>query len=180
MSGTLTVELGRPIRSVKIQGNNLDDAVKQNQLMQDLESQRSAFTQTCQTLQGVITKLGQLYDKALGETRGEIAKLSVEIAKKILRKKVEEGDYEIESIVKETLNNAPTYQDVVVRLNPEDLSKLEKCQQDTETGSFAGINFVSDANIGRAECLLESPKGKIESFINNQLEQIGQALDKVE
>jgi flagellar biosynthesis/type III secretory pathway protein FliH len=69
---------------------------------------------------------------------------------------------------------------VVVHLNPEDFVQCQKLQQDDTAGTLAGVKFVSDPNIGRAECLLETPKGMIESFINEHLEQIDQALKKAE
>jgi len=94
--------------------------------------------------------------------------------------KVQNGDYETESIVKEALKNSPTRQDVVVHLNPEDFVQCQKAQQDEPTGALAGIKFVSDPNIGRAECLVESSKGIIESLIDEHLERIGKALKKVE
>ena len=90
--------------------------------------------------------------------------------------KVENGDYEIEPIIKEALNNAPSGQDVIVHLNPEDLEKYQKAQQDKPGGVLAGIKFIPDPNIGRAECLLENPKGIIKSLIDDNLERIGKAL----
>src|SRR4030067_522779 len=74
--------------------------------------------------------------------------LSVEIARKILMQKVENGDYEIESIIKEALKNAPGSQDVIVHLNPEDLEKCQKAQQDGPGGVLAGIKLIPDPNIG--------------------------------
>ncbi|MHC4144044.1 MAG: FliH/SctL family protein [Planctomycetota bacterium] len=132
--------------------------------------------QACQTLNGVIDKLNQFHEKAFAEHREEIAGLSVEIARKILMQKVEKGDYEIESIVKEALTNAPSRQDVVVHLHSEDLAQCQKAQHDEPGGALDGIKFVSDPNIGRAECLVESPKGIIKSLINENLERIGKAL----
>ena len=191
MSKTVTIQLENPTTSVKILSDFSADAAafsgetevnssataKQIKSMQDLETQKAAFSQACQTLKGVTDKLNEFYDKVSAEAKGEIAKLSVEIARKILVQEVKKGDYEIESIVKEALKNAPTRQDVVVHLNPEDLVQCQKAQQDDSTGTLAGIKFVSDPNIGRAECLLESPKGRIESLIEQHLEQIGKALE---
>jgi len=194
MSRTLTIHLERPIVSAKIldnypdgMGTELSDRGRVNPgadtvqiRTRDLEAQKAVFSQACQTLNGVVAKLNQFCDKVFVEHREEIAKLSVEIARKILVRKVENGDYEIESIVKEALNNAPTRQDVVVHLNPQDLVHCQKAQQDEPGGDLVGVKFVSDPNIGRAECLLESPKGIIESLINKHLEQIGKALEKAE
>ncbi len=194
MTQTLTVHLEKPITSVKIQDDSaggiggklssrggVDSTANAKQMLtQDSEAQKTAFSQAYQALNDVVTKLNECYDKVFVEHKEEIAKLSVEIARKILMQKVENGDYEIESIVKEALENAPTRQDIVVHLNPEDLAQCQKAQQDEADGALAGIKFVSDPKIGRAECLLESPKGIIESLINEHLERVGKALKKAE
>jgi flagellar biosynthesis/type III secretory pathway protein FliH len=126
----------------------------------------------------LITRLNQFCDKLYVEHREEIARLSVEIARKILMQKVENGDYEIESIIKEALNNTPGGQDVVVHLNPEDIEKCRKAQKDEPGGVLAGIKLMPDSSIGRAECLLETSKGIIKSMIDDNLERIGKALEK--
>ncbi len=192
MSQTLTVNLNKPIISATVLDSYADCDVSQlsdsdredskaetGQIpRQDFEAQKAAFSRACQTLNGLITRLNQFCDKIYAEHREEIARLSVEIARKILMQKVENGDYEIESIIKEALKNAPGSQDVIVHLNPEDLEKCQKAQQDGPGGVLTGIKFIPDPNIGRAECLLESPKGIIKSLIDDNLERIGKALEK--
>jgi len=196
MPHTFTVNLARPITSVKILdpcshpsvaggtfSSERDAAAvdaPQIKLMQDSDNEKAGVTQLCRTLKGLVDKLNQFYDKVFSEHREEIARLSVEIARKVLVQKVQQGDYEIESIVKEVLKNAPTRQDVVVHLNPEDLVQCQKVQQEDSTGALSGIKFVADPKIGRAQCLLETPKGIIESVIDEHLEQIGKALEKAE
>ena len=155
MSDPIVVNLSRLITSVKV----LDDypaSVDGEQVdspkdpSPDLEAQKAMFTQVCQTLNSAAVKLNEFYDKVLVEHTEEIAKLSVEIARKILAQKVENGDYEIESIIKEALKNAPSRHDVVVHLNPEDHARCWKGlqqEQDEKEGVFAGVKFVSNPNI---------------------------------
>jgi flagellar biosynthesis/type III secretory pathway protein FliH len=176
MTQTLTVHLEKPIASVKILGSSAGGVA--GRVQADPGAQKAAFSQAYQAINGVVTKLNQFYDKVFAGHKEEIARLSIEIARRTLMQKVEDGDYEIESIVKEALSNAPTRQDIVVHLNPEDLAQCQKAQQDEPDGALTGVKFVSDSNIGRAECLLESPKGIIESLINEHLERIGKALKK--
>jgi flagellar biosynthesis/type III secretory pathway protein FliH len=192
MSQTLTVNFNKPIISAKVLDSYADCDVNQvfdpdredskaetGQIpRQDFEAQKAVFSQACQTLNGLITRLNQFCDKMYAGHREEIARLSVEIARKILMQKVENGDYEIESIIKEALKNVSGSQDVIVHLNPEDLEKCQKAQQDGSGGVLAGIKLIPDPNIGRAECLLESPKGIIKSLIDDNLERIGEALEK--
>jgi flagellar biosynthesis/type III secretory pathway protein FliH len=184
MPQTLTAHLEKPIVSVKIEdGKEAEQITTQSQagsLSGDSKAQNAALSQTCRTLNSVVDKLNQFYDKLFSEHKEEIAGLSVEIARKVLVQQVQNGDYEIESIIKEALKNAPTRQDVVVHLNPQDHILCQKAQQDEPNGALAGIKFVSDPNIGRAECLLETPKGIVESLIEEHLERIGNALKKAE
>lgn len=190
MSRIATVNLNKPISSAKVlsdyagadgsqlsgPGANNLEADTAKTIKQDSESQKAAFSQACQTLNGVIDKLNAFYEKIFVAHSEEIARLSLEIARKILMQKVEDGDYEIESIVKESLQNAPDRHDVVVHLHPEDVAQCQRAQQDDPDCALAGIKFVSDSNIGRAECLLESPKGIVKSLIDENLERIGRAL----
>ena len=193
MSATLTVNLARPIRSVAILGpgvGTLPDAAPgagragsashaAQPLQQELEAQKAVLSNVNLALESVVGKLNEFFDKAFAAHKNEIARLSVEIARKILAQRVDNGDYEIEAIVKEALDNAPVRQDVVVHLNPEDLSQFRKLQQDEPGKELAGIKFVPDTSVGRAECLLETPKGIVESMIEQHLEEVTKALMKV-
>jgi len=139
--------------------------------------QRNSFAQATEMLKAVTVKLNEFYEQLFSRHKEEIARLSVEIARKILARKISDKDYEIEKIVEQALQEAPVQEDIVVHLNPDDLADHEKAG---EGGSLPGIKFVPDANVGRAECMLETPKGTIESSIEDNLEKIGKALLAVE
>ena len=193
MTQTLTVNLERPIASAtflddsvgaiesKLSVNAQDTSLeKAGQVLMQDSGTIGGFSQAFQAINSVVTKLNQFYDKIFTEQKEEIARRSVEIARKVLMQKVEDGDYKIESIIKEALNNAPTRQDIVVHLNPEDFEECQKALKENPDGALTDVKFVSDSNIGRAECLLESPKGIVESLINEHLERISKALKKTE
>jgi flagellar assembly protein FliH len=146
----------------------------------DLERQKTEIAQLFQALKRLVDELNQFYKEMLDKHKEEIASLSVEIANKVLMQKVQKGDYRIESIITEALKNAPTCQDVVVHLNPEDMTQYQKLKQNSIGDTLEGIKFVADPNVGRAECMLDTPKGIIKSFIEQHLEQIKEALAKVE
>ena len=182
MPRTVTIRLEEPITSAKLLNGATGDATATSAEGKEAELLRvqKEMAQVCQALQDAVNKVNEFQENLFKEHKEQIAKLSVEIARKILVQKVQEKDYEIETIIEEALKNAPTRQDVVVHLNPEDLVQCQKVQQDDATGTLAGVKFVSDPNIGRAECLLETPKGIIESLIDERLERIGKALKTAE
>jgi flagellar biosynthesis/type III secretory pathway protein FliH len=192
MPQILTINLNKPISSAAFldghadnraaqssaQGRENSEADTEQTLRQELDAQKSVFLQTCQTLNEIISKLNQFYGRIFAEHREEIARLSVEIARKILIQKVENGDYEIDSIIKEALKQAPANQDLTVHLNPDDMEKCLKARQQEPGSILSCIKLIADPKVGRAECVLESPKGIIKSLIEDSLERIGKALQK--
>ncbi|MHC4460009.1 MAG: FliH/SctL family protein [Planctomycetota bacterium] len=185
MSQTVTIQFEKAIDSAKLLNGAAGDVTTASAEAKQTELpglQKEGLAQVCQALQDAVNKVNEFQEKLLKEHKEEIAKLSVEIARKILVQKIQEKDYSIEPIIEEALKNAPTRQDVVVHLNPEDLVEYQKVPQDDPASSrtLADVKFVSDPHIGRAECLLETPKGIIESLIEERLERISKALETAE
>lgn len=202
MFGQPVIILSKPIKSVKIEdtcpaslgANSKNDRCgtelishtqiapdpNNNAVMTDnLKAQNNPLQNTCKIINEIADKLKKHYENLFAEHKEEIARLSVEIARKILVQKVENGDYEIESIIKEALKNAPTSQDVEVHLNPDDLAKCQKALDNELQSTLAGVKLIPDPSIKRAECLIKTPKGIIRSLIDEHLKQIGEALEKV-
>jgi flagellar assembly protein FliH len=146
--------------------------------MQGGQTQKAELLQTCRILNDITNKLNKFYEDILTKQKEEIIDLAIKIARKILVQKVEKGDYKIETIVKEALKNVPTRHEVNVYLNPTDLEQCQKALENGQNGTLTDIKFISDPNIGQAECLVKSPKGAIHSFIEEHLEQIDEALKK--
>ena len=143
-----------------------------------LDGRQAQLDQTCQTLDGLAAKLEQLQAEMIQSHRKQIARLAVDIARKILVQKVKDKDYEIETIVQEALGKSPTPQGIVVHLHPDDLPACQQVQQQHPDGPFAHVQLLASHAVGQAECMLETPKGMIKSFIDEQLETIAQALEK--
>jgi len=187
MSQTATIKVENPISSVTLLGDSpvypkaLDK--EENTKVTSSENQEAelkTFTDIYQALQDAVNKVNDYQEKLFQEHKEQIAKLSVEISRKVLMQKIREEDYKIESIIKEALENAPTRKDIVVHLNAEDFAQFEKLKENDSGVSLDGLKFIPDPAIGRAECLLETPKGAIESLIEKHLEQIGKALENAD
>ena len=186
MGQTLTIQLEKPIVSAKLPdeatikktpfGNGNNGQSGGAGAVTPSELYKKSLPQACQALQDAAKKVIEFQENVFKEHKEEIAKLAVEIARKILRQEIDKGNYEIEAIVKETLENSPTSEHIVVHLNPDDLVEVQKTVKDGAENALINIKLVGDVNIKRAECVLETPKGIIESFIDVQLERIGEAL----
>jgi flagellar biosynthesis/type III secretory pathway protein FliH len=142
------------------------------------ERQKKELAQLCATIGNLAGKLDRLYEQTVVHSRGDIARLAVEIARKIVMCEIPKGGYDIHSIIEEALKGVPTHQDLVVRVNPQDAPVCQQLQEEHTDGEFAKLQFVPDWSIARANCLIETPKGVVRSFVEEGLERIREALEK--
>ncbi len=189
MPEMLTIPVAQPIAAVSVSSAPPDslsisgteqNATHEARFAKELEQQKAQLARLCQSLESVITDLRRLHEETLASNRTEIARLAIEIARKILKHKTSKGDYDIQAIVEEALKRAPTRQNIVVRLNPEDLPLYQQLRRKSVQGPFDELELTTDWGIGRGECLVETPKGIIQSFIEEHLDRIGEALRSVE
>jgi flagellar biosynthesis/type III secretory pathway protein FliH len=184
MPGQLSINLSNIIESITILDGcpapaKIDSQLEKRGNYFSTQEQEKELDEACRALQAAAVKVHELYESIVAQRSEEIAKLSLEIARRILAQKIETKDYEIESIIKEVLKNSPSGQDVVIRLNPGDYEQCLKIQDKETSGMLDGVRLVADPDVGRAECILKSPKGTIASLIDEKLDQINEALGKV-
>ena len=162
--------------------DQIEAAVRAKRLdtLKDIEAQQDRLAQLCETVNDIVGKLNRLYEETLASHRSDIARLSVEIARRILMSKTSRGDHDMQAIVEEALKRAPTRQNITVRVNPEDLSACQQIQQAHPGSPLAELDVVADWSIARADCLVETPKGIVKSFVEDHLERISEALVKVQ
>ena len=179
----LTVFIDRATGKVEIIGIS-PDGEGQGDLSEDLagpqaslQRQKDELTNLCRVLGGLVDNVNMFCEQLFSQHREAVAKLAVEIAARVLVKKIDEGDYKIEEIVKSALEKVTTHDDLKVHLNPKDCSDIQKLQTDSQLDIFKGISFISDSSVAPAECVIQTPKGIIKSMIEQQLERIGFALE---
>jgi len=188
----LTVHLAGPISAARLADAAWDDehesesglaeVASQNarQRLQQVNGREQELAQSCRLVKDIAEKLNNVYEETIARNRSDIARLAVEIARKILMRETDSGHYAMQAVVEEALKCAPTRQNIVVRVNPQDLPSCQRLQQEDPNGPLASLEFVADWSIARADCLIETPKGIVKSFVEERLERIGEALTKVE
>jgi len=152
----------------------------ERQRLQQVEGCEQELAQSCRLLKNIAEKLNNVYEETIGRNRSDIARLAVEIARKILMRETDSGHYAMQAVIEEALKCAPTRQNIVVRVNPQDLPSCQRLGQEDPNGPLSGLEFVADWSIARADCLVETPKGIVKSFVEERLERIGEALMQVE
>ena len=183
MAQALAVNIGTSIASVNLVGDAEASPAPQVVTETDggddaaVTSQQSEqVISLCNALQESVSRLNHLHDEIFNGHREQIAKLSVEIAERILLKEIEAGQYNIENTIQTALKTAPSQDGLVVRLNPGDLQQYQQILESKEVNPLSDVKLAADPNIGPAECVIETDKGTIECLIKGHIKQIADAL----
>lgn len=145
-------------------------------MQKHIQDEKEKLAQARQAMENGMRRLEKLQDDIRSEAENQLAGLAVDVARKILMQDIHSGHYEIDPIVAETLMHVPPRQNVVVHLNPDDWAQCEMVNQNDQADGTGKIRFVSDPQINKAECLIETPQGTVESVIETHLETIGEAM----
>ncbi|MCK5000499.1 MAG: hypothetical protein KAS23_13235 [Anaerohalosphaera sp.] len=180
----INVRLTKPIRCVSvvnedgmIAANSDKDMVAAQQAL-DVKQQKLA--ELCDVLEKINNKMTHAFENFINGHNEEIAKLSVEIARKVLAAKVERNDYRIEEIIKQTLGEMHIRNDIEIHLNPSDLETLGQIIDEDQQHPLADHTLVADVNVGKAECEIIGSTGKVRSMIDQKLEHIEELLKKAQ
>ena len=174
MAQDLTVRLPGKLLAVKVLKTSASDvaeaAAQESQKV--LEAEIAKSKQARLALENALEQVGQLQMQLLKDAEQQLLQLSVDIAQKVLAQEIQTQQYQIEPIVKEALGHAPPRTDVVVHLHPEDYAQCEMAIEAKKNGQTGGTTFLADPNVNRAECVLETSQGTVESRIDAHLENI--------
>lgn len=189
MSEVLEIKLPAQVAEVSVAGAAGDAespsgpdeqqiAQLREQMEQAVQRDRAALSSAREALQKAAAELGEVRRQVVADAEQQLVELAVDIAGKILVQEIKSQGYEIDPIVKEALSQAPTRKGVVVRLNPDDLSRCQAAGEQTETDG--DIRFVADVSVPPAGCVVETEEGVVESDPRQRLEDVGEALKEPE
>ena len=109
----------------------------------------------------------------------DILEISVDIARKIIKKEVEQDPQVILDSIVEVMHNISKEESrIIIKLNPlqVDLVKSELPAYISSMGLEAKINVVADDSIEEGGCILNTNNGIVDASLDTQLEIIKEAL----
>jgi flagellar assembly protein FliH len=121
------------------------------------------------------------YKKTLEEeAEGQLLKLAVEIANKIILTQLKEDDEIILRIVKKALKNLIDRESLTIKLHPDDIEviKREKVKLMQEIDGIKKIIIIEDENVLRGGCYIETEYSEVDARIDKQLETIKETLER--
>ncbi len=103
--------------------------------------------------------------------------VSQKISEKILKRELEQKSI-IAEILDKHLNKVIGANDIIIKLNPSELSIVEKTSKEKmEKIGISRIRFEASEGIQKGGCLIETEIGNLDARIESQLNEITKALE---
>lgn len=125
-----------------------------------------------------VAAVSALLSQVRRDARNVIIDLSMEIAERILRKEIEQDPGWVLENAKATLDHQIPNGAIKLRLSPQDHERILalKPAPSWVGRSDGNLTLVADSNLQPGDCVLESERSRVDGRINNQLEQLREAL----
>ncbi len=127
-----------------------------------------------------LVRLEAMREKFYKEAEGEIIKLVMAMAEKVIGKIVEERPDVIKDVVRQALERSLGDR-ITVRLNPEDHKTIvsQNIEFKDVLDRTKRLIFREDETIAKGGCIVETEVGTIDAQIETQMEAIKKALEVV-
>jgi flagellar assembly protein FliH len=131
-------------------------------------------------LQALLDSLAGLKGQIYRETEGELVKLSLAIARKIIRSEVKAGQHRIEEIIRSAMRYLVDASHMKIRVNPEDMEDVQAIVPSLAAATGATrLQIVEDRAVERGGCLLETGFGSVNATLQDQLSLLERDLERV-
>jgi len=112
----------------------------------------------------------------------QLVELSLSIARKILKREIDENPMTILPIVKEALGKVQDAESIVIRVNPEDTEVLQMAKRDLQQviGGDKALSIIADYTINPGGCMIDTKLGTVDATIDTQFEAIKQAVQHLQ
>lgn len=125
-------------------------------------------------LQNSLEDLSRLRAEIARQTEGQLVKLALEIARKVIHKEVTTNQEIAVNLTRVALAHIPNRTPATVHLHPDDLAYFETKLDQLESGH--ALTLVADRSVGHGGCVVQTEMGEIDTTIEQQFAQIETAL----
>ena len=128
-------------------------------------------------LDSIVGELDRVKERKIEELLPEIVDLSMEIASKIIHRKIEQDRQIIVSVVREAVRKLGREEKMTIRVNPADydimISGLEVLREEAR---LRDITVEPAESISPGGCYIETPSGEVDARIEGQIREIRDAI----
>lgn len=129
-------------------------------------------------LQQVIVDLDTYRRQVLATMEREAVTLAMAVARKVVCHELRLSKDTVKDVIREAFRKTVDFEQIVIRLNPQDRSLLESQDVDLESllGRVEGVSFETDEAVSIGGCVIQTQTGDIDARIEKQLQVIADAF----
>jgi len=129
-------------------------------------------------LEETLADIGRQLDEFWISTEQELLKLSVDIARKIVHREINENQESVLSTVKIALYQLRDRQSLKLRVNPAEYELLREHKEEimSSCDGMRSLEILEDRRVEQGGCLIESDSGSLDARIETQLKEVERAL----
>lgn len=123
-------------------------------------------------------ELIEQFQKAWDDIEPEVVMLSVDIARKIVKREVDSNDGFVLTTVREALRQLRDRQDIKIWVNPQDYELALSSKDDIKSycDGIRSMEIVENRRTGRGGCLIESRNGHLDARLETQFQVVENAM----
>jgi flagellar assembly protein FliH len=145
----------------------LIQAEVEQEVVRTVDPWREQLSQTLHELDGLRLSL-------VSQSEKEVARLAIEIAKKIVHREVTIDNDIVMTLARIGLSRMQTRIAATIHLHPDDLAYVDAHRN--LLSSAQAISLVEDNSVGRGGCLLQTEMGDVDARIEQQFAEIERAF----
>ena len=168
------------IAAARSEADEVRDEAHRRGIEEGMAEAETRWRAPFEQLEDQIEVFGREREEFFRAAEPELAKLAVEIARKILKKELAQDSEAVLSVVRSALTRVRD-REVRVRVNPSDLECVRGARESflgDESGA-ADLEISPDRRVGVGGCIIETPSGNLDCRIETQLDLIAAALESL-
>lgn len=141
------------------------------------DHEHQQISQLVGALKRIVSALEAKKETMVEQIEREITKIVIAVARKIVRKEIDQDPDVVVRVAREALERVMDAQSITVRVNPLDWEKLKEIQPELlSLSSGQSLHIEKDKTIERGGSIVETGNGIIDARIEQQIESLSQAL----
>jgi flagellar assembly protein FliH len=128
----------------------------------------------CKSMGSALKELSGLREKVLRESEEDLLKLSMVVAKKIVRQELTMDRRILANVIRAAVSGVAEREEIVIRLNPEDFKAVSANRKLFLGDEHATIK--ADQSVASGGCMIDTTMGVIDASIEDQLEEVYRRL----
>lgn len=128
----------------------------------------------------VVEQLKSYHSKILEESQGDIARMAISVARKVLHKEIMTDPMTVVSVVQAALEKIAFKKHFVINVNPLDLEIIQKSGDKVKSmlQNAQSIQFKASPQVEAGGCVVQTESGMVDSQVSRKVSEVEAAVMK--